>query len=917
MDPVRTILLVEDEPIIRMAERASLESAGYAVVTADSGADALRSIGAGTPIDLVLMDIDLGHGMSGTQAAMAILADHDLPLVFLSSHTDSPVVETTQGITSYGYVAKHSGTSVLLASVRMAFDLFEEKQNVKRSQRLLNAVFDAIQDGITVLDTDFVIRHVNHTIKRWYPAEDHFPGKKCHTVFQNTDRICSFCPSSKAIVSGKTERALVPGGNGTPARWLEVHAHPMIDPEHGKPVGVVEYTRDVTDRMALESERAQQKQYVETIVEASADGFYIVDMDRRITVVNDTYCRMTGYSREELLAMRINDIDAIESAEETLGRIEGIIESGSALFETIHRRKNGSLFDVEISVSCLHRPDGMVLICFVRDITERKRAEEAMLTEQARLASIIRGTNVATWEWNIQTGETWFNERWAEIIGYRLEEISPVSILTWEQFTHPEDLQKSKAVLERHFSGEQPLYEVECRMKHRLGHWVWILDRGSVVSWDEAGAPLMAMGTHQDITERKARESVKQILADATRTVSEYTHDTIDYDDIAETARVLAGAKYAVFNTIEPDTETIVTVALAGKGNVIGRAVSILGFSPVGKRWAGNPQWTNLLREETRITFNTLSELAHHILPAKIIGLTETMLDLGRIAVVAIFRGERLLGNFMFFFRAGQDLANREAIELYTDMVSVVMTRIEAEKRVSGLVGEKEILLKEVQHRVKNNLNTMVSLLSLQADSTESTDTQRALREAEGRFRSMQILYDRLHSSESHDQVSLPDYLTELTHQVVELFPSSRNVHIVMECDRDCSHPGHMIDTKRISSIGLIVNELVTNTMKYAFPPGHASHTGHDTDSGYILRVSSRCSDGQEEICVEDNGVGMPRNGTRDNSPGFGLTMVKALAEQLRGTVRFEHQDSKKQTGTRVIVRFPLTWEARSDRGTP
>jgi PAS domain S-box-containing protein len=128
---------------------------------------------------------------------------------------------------------------------------------------------------------------------------------------------------------------------------------------------------------------------------------------------------------------------------------------------------------------------------------------EELRTEKRRLASIIDGTKTGTWEWNVQTGETVFNERWAEIIGYALDEISPVSIETWMKFAHPDDLQKSDELLEKHFKRELDYYEYESRMKHKNGRWVWVLDRGKVASWSDDGKPLWMYGTHQDITERK------------------------------------------------------------------------------------------------------------------------------------------------------------------------------------------------------------------------------------------------------------------------------------------------------------------------------------------------------------------------------------------------------------------------------
>ncbi|NUN70910.1 MAG: PAS domain S-box protein [Bacteroidetes bacterium] len=140
------------------------------------------------------------------------------------------------------------------------------------------------------------------------------------------------------------------------------------------------------------------------------------------------------------------------------------------------------------------------------DITARKLAEQEVADSQFRYQSIVEGTNVGTWEWNVQTGETIFNERWAEIIGYRLEELAPVSIETWKRILHPEDEPEVIRKLRDHFDGKSRHYDAEFRVKHRNGQWIWIHDRGRVMTRTAEGKPLMMYGTHTDITDRKGTE---------------------------------------------------------------------------------------------------------------------------------------------------------------------------------------------------------------------------------------------------------------------------------------------------------------------------------------------------------------------------------------------------------------------------
>lgn len=142
----------------------------------------------------------------------------------------------------------------------------------------------------------------------------------------------------------------------------------------------------------------------------------------------------------------------------------------------------------------------------MRDTSSQQKTDSAPWEQAERLKCIIDGTNIGTWEWNVQTGETTFNERWAEIIGYRLEELAPVDINTWLNHAHPDDLSESGACLERHFRGETPFYDYQCRMRHKSGRWVWVHDRGRVVSWTDDGKPLMMYGTHADITEMREQQ---------------------------------------------------------------------------------------------------------------------------------------------------------------------------------------------------------------------------------------------------------------------------------------------------------------------------------------------------------------------------------------------------------------------------
>ena len=154
------------------------------------------------------------------------------------------------------------------------------------------------------------------------------------------------------------------------------------------------------------------------------------------------------------------------------------------------------------------------------------------IEESEKLLGIINNANLGTWEWNIETGETVFNEKWAEIVGYTLEELSPISIDTWANLTHPDDIKKSNEKLNAHFDEKKAQYQCEVRIRHKNGQWVWVLDTGKVTQWTEEGKPLIMSGVHQEITERKLAELQLNQKLELEKLLSEISSNFIHTTDI-------------------------------------------------------------------------------------------------------------------------------------------------------------------------------------------------------------------------------------------------------------------------------------------------------------------------------------------------------------------------------------------------
>ncbi|MCX5971370.1 MAG: GAF domain-containing protein, partial [Coprothermobacterota bacterium] len=156
-----------------------------------------------------------------------------------------------------------------------------------------------------------------------------------------------------------------------------------------------------------------------------------------------------------------------------------------------------------------------VLLHEMWELKERMRAEQVLRKSEEQLKLAVEGSGVGLWDWRVQTGEMAYSERWAQIVGYTLEDLAPISVETWRVLVHPEDLLRSDELLARHFAGDLPAYQCEVRMRHKDSHWVWVLDQGKVVEWNLEHRPVRMTGTFLDITDRKqAEEKLEKARAD-------------------------------------------------------------------------------------------------------------------------------------------------------------------------------------------------------------------------------------------------------------------------------------------------------------------------------------------------------------------------------------------------------------------
>lgn len=306
--------------------------------------------------------------------------------------------------------------------------------------------------------------------------------------------------------------------DGTPY-WVDAQIYPIFDPNN-RHTGYVTIETDVTERkrQAAELERLareanEARARLEMAVDALPDAFVSYDAEDRLVLCNKhfkglyprvAHLMVPGKTFAEIAraAVEMGEVpSAVGREEEWLAdRIKHHLNPGAA---AERRLRDGRWVRIIERNTADGGRVGMSI-----DITELKHAEQ-------RLADIIVGAQVGTWEWTIATGENLISARWAEIVGYTVEELAPHSIDVWNRLVHPNDLQIVERALERIFNHEIDQFEVEVRVRHKAGHFVWVMSRGRVSRWSPDDTPEVMVGVHIDVSALKRAEERLEGIIDA------------------------------------------------------------------------------------------------------------------------------------------------------------------------------------------------------------------------------------------------------------------------------------------------------------------------------------------------------------------------------------------------------------------
>jgi len=529
-------------------------------------------------------------------------------------------------------------------------------------------------------------------------------------------------------------------------------------------------------------------------------------------------------------------------------------------------RADGEEFPAEISLTRVRVQGDVWFTAFVRDITAERNAEVARresreLLEQKvhertlelisaneelkRRDELLRQAQslakLGSYDFDVVTARFQWSDELVRILGR-----DPATLThTYDgvlQCVHPEDRDRVRTTLQATIRHAQP-YSFEARVVRPDGSIVATLCRGRIVA-DERGGMQRLAGYCQDITERVRSEE----------------------------------AHGRLIHLVESSADAIISISLDGKIETWNAAASrIFGF--VAEEVIGKSP-SMLVAPDEVSHFSKMLETVHG----------------GQAIAHYELRHRRKDGTEFEAAVAMSSICDPEGRVLgVSKVVRDITEQKAAEHRVWQSLREKEILLREIHHRVKNNLQVISSLLNLQLQRLSSAEARQALAESQSRIRSMALVHQMLYRSKDLSHINFLDYLKTVVDSLVSMYGAEAS-RIAHEVVGDAVN----LDIDRAIVCGLIVTELVTNSLRHAFPHGGDGH----------VTVAARRKDGSLSLEVRDDGVGLPAAARAGAVSSFGLQIARTLTEQLEGAIEVDAQN-----GTAISIRFPLSpqEEARTD----
>ncbi|MFA5221778.1 MAG: PAS domain S-box protein [Methanoregula sp.] len=642
-------------------------------------------------------------------------------------------------------------------------------------------------------------------------------------------------------------------------RWVQGNIYPVRDAA-GTIRNVILVHEDISEQKKAEEALRESEQKFRQFFNNVNDAIYLhrtneQGLPGKFLEVNEVMCRRLGYSRDELLSMAPQDI-LPESGRLKMPAIAAeIAKRGQATFETEHRRKDGSILPVEVSSLILTLGGERVALASARDITERKRAEAALIESEQRFHDIFNNITDAILLHEIGSNGppgrfTDVNDVACRMLGYTKEELLAKTPLDITTDYHNPSLEK---IFEEQQTAGTARFETEYRVKD--GTILPVEVNTHVVTIQ--GKKLM-LGDVRDITERKRAEAAILQSEEKFRDIFNNTTDAIHIHGIGE------NGKPGRFTDVND-----VACRMLGYTRE-----ELLAKTPLDIATGFHNPPIEQVFEEQRTTGTARFETEHRAKDGTVIPVevnTHVVTIMGRNVMLGVVR----------------DITERKKAEALLkhyseDLEQEVKVRTE---ELSASLDEKVILLREIHHRVKNNLQIIISLVNLQMRQIDDKRLKQVMAETQNRVKAMSLVHEKLYQSEDISKIDLANYTRFLASQLFSFYGVDSRLVVL-----DVSIGKIMLDINTAIPFGLIINELASNALKHAFPNGK---TGS-------LSITVREEKKILHLTVKDDGVGVPADFDWRNAESLGLRLVISLVDQLDGTIEL---DRHAGTAFTIIVK--------------
>lgn len=341
-------------------------------------------------------------------------------------------------------------------------------------------------------------------------SENDILGKNWFDQFTPKDRVEKVKKTYRGLIEGRIDpleyaeiKIVSMSGSEKKIAWHNT----ILKDKDGKIIGSLSSGEDITKKNKVEESLKESERQHSTIIQTAMDGFHLLDMEDNILEVNDAYCKMSGYSRQELLKMKISDLD-IEVLNNVSRQKRSVIENNESRFTAAHRRKDGSLFDVEISSQ--YQPEEERFVCFIRDITEQKKSEESLREREDLLNRSQEMASLGSFVWDLRTGHIVWSRNMYAIYGVSQDSFNGDLFELSEERTHPDDVERVRNGI-RQMVQVNGTWDIEFRIILPDGNERIIHSIGRE-EYDNDGTAIKCFGIHQDITERRQAEKRQESL---------------------------------------------------------------------------------------------------------------------------------------------------------------------------------------------------------------------------------------------------------------------------------------------------------------------------------------------------------------------------------------------------------------------